>query len=373
MPKKLITEEFVQRARAVHGDKYDYSKVIYTGNKNKVIIICPEHGEFLQKSEKHLIGQGCIKCGFLKTAIAQKSNTEDFIKKAKVIHGDKYNYSKTEYKKSTENVIIICPIHGEIQQMAGVHLMGSGCPKCDGKGKTTEEFIGEAKVKHGDKYDYSKVNYINSSTKVIIGCPIHGDFLQTPTGHLHNSGCQKCGGNMKLTLNEFIERAKAVHGDKYDYSLVKYKNIDERVWIICPEHGKWQQTPNSHLHGNGCPICARNRLGEGQRLTHEQFIEKAKVKHGDKYDYSKVNYVNNNTKVIIRCLIHGDFEQIPASHFIGTGCPKCGGRGFTYLPFEEARQFVHNLNFKSQEEYNEWWDKNKPEFLPKNPYQYYNK
>ena len=113
----------------------------------------------------------------------------------------------------------------------------------------TKEFIAKAKAVHGDKYDYSKVNYVNSFTKVTIICPKHGEFEQTPNLHLKSQGCPNCYGNKKMTIEEFIKRAKEVHGDKYDYSKVKYVNALTKVTIICPIHGEFEQTPAKHLLG----------------------------------------------------------------------------------------------------------------------------
>ena len=120
---------------------------------------------------------------------------------------------------------------------------------------TTEEFIEKAKVMHGDKYDYSLVDYKNNKIRVKINCPIHDIFEQTPNIHLSGCGCPKCGGNIKLTTKEFIEKAKTVHDDKYDYSSVKYNDRQTKVKIICPEHGPFEQRPHGHLQGSGCPKC----------------------------------------------------------------------------------------------------------------------
>ena len=189
--------------------------------------------------------------------------------------------------------------------------------------KTTEQFIEEARQVHGDKYDYSKVNYINNSTKVCIICPEHGEFWQRPNDHLSGQGCpacgkEKCADDSRLTSEQFIEKARKVHGDKYDYSKVEYINARTKVCIICPEHGEFWQKPNDHLSGQGCPFCAGN-----VKLTSEQFIEKAMQVHGDKYDYSKVEYVNSATNVCIICPEHGEFWQKPSNHLIGKGCCAC--------------------------------------------------
>ena len=319
MTKKMTTEEFIRKVRDAHGDKYDYSKVEYVNAKTKVCIICPEHGEFWQQPSNHLQGQGCPKC----THPNANMTTEDFIIKAKQIHGDKYDYSKVEYVNSSTKVCIICPIHGEFWQQPIDHINGKGCPKCVGKYQTTEDFIIKAKQIHGDKYNYSKVDYINMETKVCIICPEHGEFRQTPHNHLKGQGCPKCVGKYQTT-EEFIRKAKEIHGGKYDYSKTECVDNNTKVCIICPEHGEFWQKPYNHLKGQGCPKCKGNKIWETRgRITTEEFIRKAKEIHGGKYDYSKVEYTNANTKVCIICPEHGEFWQTPSSHLSGQGCPKC--------------------------------------------------
>ena len=188
---------------------------------------------------------------------------------------------------------------------------------------TKEEFIKRAIEKHGDKYDYSKVDYNSNKEKVCIICKEdgHGEFYQSPSDHFKGRGCPKCSGKIKLTKSEFVERAKKVHGEKYDYSKVSYKNNSTKVCIICKEseHGEFYQVANTHLRGSGCPKCKG-----GVRLTTGKFIDKAKSMHGDKYDYSEVEYKSSSTAIKIFCKIHGYFNQIPAAHLQGRGCPKCG-------------------------------------------------
>jgi len=327
MSRKLTTEEFVQKAKEKHNGKYDYSKVDYNSNKEKVCIICKEdgHGEFYQTPSDHFRGRGCPKCSG-----KAKLTTEEFVNKAIEVHGCKYDYSKVKYKNNSTKICIICKEngHGEFYQRPGDHLKGNGCPKCSGKAKlTTEEFVEKAKKIHGDKYDYSKVDYKNNSTKVCIICKEdgHGEFYQTSDCHLRGNGCPKCSNNVKLTTIEFVEKAKKIHGDKYDYSKVKYKNSSTKICIICKEdgHGEFYQVANTHLQGSGCPKCSNN-----VKLTTVKFIEKAESVHGDKYDYSKVDYKNSSIPVEIFCRVHGYFSQIPASHLQGRGCPKCN-KGFS--------------------------------------------
>ena len=191
------------------------------------------------------------------------------------------------------------------------------------KKKTKEEFIKEATEKHGDKYDYSKVHYVNSKTKVCIICPEHGEFWQEASGHLRGIGCPKCSGNYIPTTEEWVASARKVHGDKYDYSKVEYVNNHTKVCIICSEHGEFWQTPSAHLQGQGCPKCANETNGGRKRLSISSFIKKAREVHGDKYDYSKVEYDGAHTKVCIICPEHGEFWQTPNEHKKGCGCPNC--------------------------------------------------
>jgi hypothetical protein len=213
---------------------------------------------------------------------------------------------------------------------------------------TTEQFIQKAKEIHGDKYDYSQVNYVNCVTKIKIICQIHGFFYQMPSSHLQGCGCKKCsdisGRNIFRKTNEqFIQKAKEIHGDKYDYSQVNYVNNITNIVIVCLIHGKFNQLPYNHINlGCGCPKCGRIKSNIKTSLTTEQFIQKAKEIHGDKYDYSQVNYVNGLSKVKIICKEHGKFWQIPNNHISrGDGCPKCAS---TFSkPEEELRQFIQLL------------------------------
>lgn len=235
---------------------------------------------------------------------------------------------------------------------------------------TTQEFIEKAKKVHGNKYDYSKVNYIDARSKIIIICPEHGEFEQTPNSHLNGRGCPKCGNIVaanknKNTKEEFINKANKVHGNKYDYSLVDYKNSKTPVIIICPEHGQFTQTPTAHLSGQGCTKCYREKQSVLFRDSAKIFIEKAKQIHGDKYDYSKVNYVNNNTKVTIVCPIHGEFKQTPGHHKSGQGCPKCGN----------LKKFVKNIGLisKGEKQIMSWLENNKIQYQYNKPIEIYKK
>jgi very-short-patch-repair endonuclease/Zn finger protein HypA/HybF involved in hydrogenase expression len=193
---------------------------------------------------------------------------------------------------------------------------------------TTKEFIKLAKKVYGEKYIYDKVNYINSRTKIIIVCPEHGDFQQTPYSHLRNHNCPKCASKkhnyIKYSQIKFIEKAKSVHSNKYDHSKVNYKNNKTKVIIICPEHGEFKQRPDSHLcDKRGCPICAKNFNNNKLRTTIDQFIIKAKLVHNNKYNYDKARYNGSFSKITIICPKHGEFIQYANHHISGCGCPVC--------------------------------------------------
>ena len=261
--------------------------------------------------------------------------TEKIIEKFKSIHGDKYDYSKVDFVKTTTKVCIICPEHGEFWQEPHAHLKGQGCPKCGvdkrSKSKTTtnENFIKKAQKIHGDKYDYSKTNYINNKTKIVIICPIHGEIEITPNAHISEKrGCPKCGNtlkgvNFKMGIERFIEKAQKIHGNSYSYEEVSYINNRTPVSIMCPTHGIFRQTPEVHLSGHGCPECANIKRAGKNIMTTSEFIAKAKNIHGDKYNYSKVEYVKYDTPVTIICPEHGEFQQKPYIHLDGSGCQKC--------------------------------------------------
>ena len=262
---RLTTEEFIKRAKEIYKDKYDYSKVNYINKSTKVTIICPIHGEFEKYPLDFLKGQECQKCSNITRSKKRKLTVEQFIEKARKVHGDKYDYSKVNYINNHTKVCIICSVHGEFWQTPDRHLSGQGCPRCFKHVYDVKSFITEAQKIHGDTYDYSKVNYVKSKTKVCIVCPVHGEFWQTPYNHLNGQGCPKCGidrarKKQLLTTCEFIEKARKVHGDKYDYSKTEYKNSHTKVCIICSVHGEFWQTPSDHLGGCGCPICKESKL-----------------------------------------------------------------------------------------------------------------
>ena len=351
------TNEFIKKSINVHGNKYDYSNIEYIDNSTKINIICFIHGEFEQRPADHLSGNGCKICGKISNHLSQTFNTKKFIEKAIEIHGNIYDYSKVEYKNCKIKVVIICKEHGEFEQIPIHHTRGTGCLKCGiikatlAKTLTTLDFIKKATTLHGNKYDYSKAKYIKRFDKVKIICKIHGEFEQNASEHLSGCGCKKCGKVYSPTTNEFIENAKNIHGNTYDYSKVIYDKAILKIIIICKIHGEFEQTPTSHLSGKGCIKCGIESFRLKQRSNTTEFIEKSIKIHGNIYDYSKVEYIDCNTKISIICKKHGQYLQTPSVHLMGCGCSKCGFNNYSkssikYLNFMEK---IYNIQIKHAE------------------------
>lgn len=311
--KRKTTEEFIEAAIKIHGNKYNYSKVEYINNVTKVCIICPEHGEFWQTPKMHLRGSGCKKCGLQRISESKKGKT--------VVLKPRVKREHCNNKLSVPRNI-----------------------------KTTQEFI-EAAIKiHGNKYDYSKVEYINKGNKVCIICPEHGEFWQQPRYHLMGRGCKKCAHTVsalkqKYTDDEFISILKDVYGDTYDYSKVKYLGRGKKITLICHKHGEFNKIASDLVSKKtGCPLCNNEMKSKLFSLGKDKFIEKANLIFNGLYDYSDVEYVNNGTKVIIKCKKHDKFLCTPKNHLKGRGCPLCKSEKNVY----EERLYYFLKSFISE-------------------------
>ena len=272
--------------------------------------------------------------------MGKRVTTEDFLQKVREKFPDETDdLSKVQYSSVKNKITIICKKHGEYYMQAGNYLNGQRCPKCKyekfsermRKYKTNKDFINDVRKIHGDKYDYSKVEYVSGNKKVLIGYKNKWYYI-TPNNLL--KGCEpkevamrECGLKKRITTEEFIQKSKKIHGDKYDYSKSVYIDSHTPICIslheIDPitdkEYGEFWQTPNKHLCGNGHPKL------NGKGYTKEEMIYYFNKIHNNKYDYSKIVYPSRD-KQIISCPIHGEFLQHLHKHKSGEGCPKCGGR-----------------------------------------------
>jgi len=281
--QRKTTDEFIKEARDIHGNTYDYMKVLYINSHEKIIIICQTHGDFEQTPSDHLRSGGCRECGIIKRVAESTFTKEDFINKSKELHDDDYDYSLVNYINSQTKVIIICKTHGEFLQVPNSHIQGCGCPKCGGTIKyTKDEIIKKAIEIHGNKYDYSLVDYIDTHKKIKIKC-IDGNhfFEQTPDKHINSKhGCTECFTAF-MDTSSFIEKANLIHNNLYDYSNVNYISSITNIDIFCKKHGLFNQSPNSHLVGSGCPKCFKKySIVQIEWLTYIENIFNIKIEHG---------------------------------------------------------------------------------------------
>lgn len=255
----FTTTRFIEKAIQVHGLRYDYSNVDYKNGRSKVLIGCLTHGLFQQQAREHLRGRGCGECN---GTIKSKMTLTEFIDRACRIHGNKYNYEKVQYTNCNVKVVISCQEHGDFLQTPSSHLSGRGCLKCSAI--NTERFISRAMEIHGNKYDYSQSVYKHSLHKITVVCPTHGKFTQTASHHLEGRGCKLCAIRQSavtqaLSLSQFIKRAKEIHGDRYSYDDIEYKNAKSKIIIGCKKHGSFEMRAYTHLEGQGCPTCKKSK------------------------------------------------------------------------------------------------------------------
>lgn len=282
MPKRINENSykiFVEKARALWGDTYDYPEnQAYLGSKEKLKIICKVHGEFL-KSPNQLLKvpkSGCKRCGIERRVDASRLDGNEELAKLQELfptYAD-FAFEGGTYTKVTDKVSFFCPEHGKQSVRLSALKTGVGCGVCntlkglENRKLSLEEFLARAKAVHGDRYDYSKSVYKSTQTDIEIVCKEHGAFWQNTYHHMKGSGCPRCFFDSRsevfLPFTTFLSRAVEVHGDRYTYSDTGYTGVNSEVEIRCKEHGVFLQRGSDHLAGCNCPICAG--IGsEGQR------------------------------------------------------------------------------------------------------------
>lgn len=335
MGAKITKQEFVDRARLIHGNKYEYSGE-YLGSSVKMEIVCNIHGSYMQVPYSHLSGSGCYQCSIFNRGLKRKKTHQQFVDEANAIHNYRYQYIG-EYMGALSTQEFLCKIHGSFFQTPSDHLNSNGCAKCSHSSgglkrkKTQQQFIDQCSLVHGNKYTYPDL-YVGVKNILLIICnTCNLNFYQTPDNHLQGSGCPNCANVFNATtkrksIPKLIEGAIKVHGNKYDYSEVNalnYINKDTKIPIKCNDcNSLFYQTPGNHINnGNGCRVC-HIKIQTGSTKS---FIEKAINVHGnDKYDYSNVEYTLCRNKVKIICnSCTKIFSQNPFNHLQGQGCPRC--------------------------------------------------
>jgi hypothetical protein len=259
---------------------------------------------------------------------------------ARRVHGDRYDYSLFSYVGNKIRGKIICPIHGVFEQTPTRHLSGNRCKKCSPKLYTQDQFVELARAIHGQTYDYGMTVYKNSQTHIKITCRTHGTFEQKPNKHLQGRGCPTCGRNI-LSNDEFVSKVTTLHQNRYSYECCQYNGYDNYIIITCRVHGNFKQVAGTHLKGMGCKKCAV----DAQKSDTEAFIKSATQIHGVRYDYSKTTYTTSKASVAIVCSIHGLFFQTACIHLSGSGCSQC-----VHRVFPSMCAFIYVLKMQNEEE-----------------------
>ena len=331
MSKPLNRLEFIEKCKRIHGEKYNIIGE-YVDNKTKIEVFCNKkdlfgnvHGIFTVRpndlTSNHI---GCPKCGGTK-----KSNTNEWIEKAKYVHNNYFSYEKSEYKGSNNKIIVTCPVHGDFEVKANNHLNGYNCKKCQLEGikhnitklpktnsstkkLTNDTFIFRAKMIHPN-FDFSKCNYINHKTHVTIICPIHGEFKISPLKLLKGQGCAMCSNNKKLTTEEFIERSKLIHGDLFYYNKCEYISTHKNVILTCKKcNSDFKVLPSNHLHQkHGCPYCNISKLeNDMKQFLIEQNIQYEQQKRFKWLGTQSLDFYLPKYNVAIECQGEQHFKSI---------------------------------------------------------------
>lgn len=351
MAEKLTQEQFIERAVLKHGDRFDYSKVVFQGTSKKITITCRACSrEFAQVAFSHLSGFGCRACSAKEYGASRAITMAEFIERATKVHSSKYDYSSVRpFASGKKKVEIICPLpgHGVFPQTVSDHLAGMGCRECaNDKNRqirtSQEEYITKAKATHGDYYDYSEAEFTGVVNPITIICPEHGRFTQKAYQHLEN-GCKKCGhvkakasrretrnkvDNLYALFdkNEIIEKAINVHGDRFDYSLLEDGiQVLDVIKIICKDHGVFNQTVRDHLKGVKCKRCSSHENSLINKVTPEEFFERAAWRHNDKFDYSKTKFDGMTKRITVTCPEHGDLHLKAVQHLY-YDCLECSNK-----------------------------------------------
>ncbi len=330
---KYSSENWIKKAKKIHKNKFNYSKTVYRGSREQINIICKKHGAFKLRASHHLEGSGCRQCNIER----QRKSKSQFIKDSKIYHGNHYNYSLVEFKSIHDFVKIICPIHGTFKQKPSKHQKGQGCKKCNkGEVWNTKDFVKKAIIVHKNRFNYSKVKYRTTDTKVKIICKkCKNIFMQRPGSHLRGVGCVHCAGKIPISEEMFKEILKDVHSDKI-ILLSKYKNKTLKVKVQCTCGNVWLTTPN-HLikRKQGCRRCSVLK----KTMTNKVFKKRLKDEHNGNI-IPLENYKMSRTRIKFKCLKCGKKYKSEPRNVLRNGCHSCANRK-DYKEFNSELKKVH--------------------------------
>jgi very-short-patch-repair endonuclease/Zn finger protein HypA/HybF involved in hydrogenase expression len=367
-------ESVVAKAKAVHGDRYQYLEVLQGEGRRLIKFICQDHGEVVKTINKHLIGQGCPTCARLsqglKRSLSSRENPrpshrrytlEDYSSKASSVHNNAYKYKALEFSEGRGYVVAECPIHGEFKLLSAKHLRGGKCPGCASISRTTkrtysfEEVVAKAKSVHGDRYSYKCLVETGRRQAVTAVCSDHGEFTKSTALLLSGRGCPTCGLaekalKLQTPFETYVLQASKVHSGKYNYKRIERKDAAMIVYD-CPNHGEQTQNMHSHLAGAECKLCSYATTGVSRRIKEEVFFSKALEVHGGKYQYTALFFEDGESKVKYACTKHGEITQKATVHLRGSGCPECSWEDLglakrdTLEIFTKKAERVHGTKF----------------------------
>jgi hypothetical protein len=333
--KKLNKDQILEKFLSVHNNRYDYSKFEYVSYHIKSIIICNEHGEFLQSPSKHILGQGCKICN-------NKFSINDIKDKLYKIHRDKYEFIFGDVIDTRSKIKIKCN-HGIKELQICSLLQGQGCIYCKGK-KWSEFYLKTHLIKINSNLIYED-GFMNGKYLNII-CKEHGNFNIKKDRHLSGQGCPKCSKRKKYDQDFFINSVIKKFDNIYTYDKCFFNSFREKVIITCKKHGDFETYPSYLLNGNGCKLC-RN---ENNSHSKEYFLKKCLERHPE-IDHSILEYngVNNNIKLI--CKKHGVFEQ-NAGYYLNysKGCKYCSETKGE----KKIRIYLEGINLKYKQQYKKY-------------------
>lgn len=326
---KITIDEFISRSNIKHNFKYKYLKVNLINTKIKVEIICPRHDIFLQEPGKHLNGNGCPKCKHDKIKVSKI----EFLNRVTLLHPN-LSFVHSDYINTLTKVLVACPLHGDFYIKPSKLFVGQGCSKCSRR-SSKDDILEKISPFNINNYDLSNVGNLSYFEPFTLMCLKHGEFSLVPNNIIGNKlmNCPRCSREkLSLTQEDFISRSKIINGDKFDYSLVDYVNLETKVIIKCNKGHIFKQRPDGHLKLKGCPKCG----GHGP-YSQDDFLFKAKQIHGDRYDFSKIEYINHKTPITVICSVHKDFFIMPPVFLRGSGCKRCAFDSFKLT----QEEFLH--------------------------------
>ena len=348
--RRLSLEQVLDRLKETHWAALSFKIDNYLNNRQTIEVACEVHGKFISTVGNLLSGKGCKKCGDISSGKKRTLSTKQWIEQAKQLHGNTYDYSLTTYEGAHNKVTLLCQKHGEFQIRASNHIhKKQGCRRCaqpNASAKTkiatirkarvsAEQFLKRFEEQHPDGLLSIQIEeYTNMHSKITVTCRLHGSFKALPSNLVRKTGCPKCaseiaGDKRRISQTTFVKRCQKAHGNIYNYDLVDYTTMAQKVTIVCPIHGAWEAIAANHVQGkSGCPVCDRtktkDRFASINRISKSVFFARCEAIHSGKYDYSQADFTGVTEKILVICKEHGAFKQLANSHLSGKGCPKCG-------------------------------------------------